>query len=84
MIFANGSYAILDMESQRLGTTADGPAHRDLLDLPRPGLDFVALARGMGVPASRADTSGGFSAQLRKAFAEPGPHLIEAAVPALF
>jgi len=84
VIFANGSYAILDMESQRLGTRADGPAHRDLLDLTRPGLDFVALARGMGVPASRATTAEEFTDRLRAAFAEPGPHLIEAVVPALF
>jgi acetolactate synthase-1/2/3 large subunit len=84
MIFANGSYAILNMESQRLGTRAGGPAHRDLLDLTRPGLDFVALARGMGVPASRATTAEEFTDRLREAFAEPGPHLIEAVVPALF
>ncbi|MEV0738220.1 acetolactate synthase large subunit [Streptomyces sp. NPDC050549] len=84
VIFANGAYAILDMESQRLGARADGPAHRDLLDLTRPGLDFVALARGMGVPASRATTAEEFTDRLREAFAEPGPHLVEAVVPALF
>ncbi|WP_327320363.1 acetolactate synthase large subunit [Streptomyces sp. NBC_01235] len=84
VIFANGSYAILTMESQRLGTPADGPARRDLLDLTRPGLDFVALAHGMGVPASRAATAEDFTAQLSKALTEPGPHLIEAVVPALF
>jgi acetolactate synthase-1/2/3 large subunit len=84
VIFANGSYAILDMESQRLGMPTDGSAHHDLLDLTRPGLDFVALARGMGVPASRATTAENFTARLRQAFAEPGPHLVEAVVPALF
>ncbi|MGW2522664.1 acetolactate synthase large subunit [Streptomyces sp. NPDC001617] len=84
VIFANSAYAILTMESQRLGTAADGPARRDLLDLSRPGLDFVALARGMGVPATRATTADDFTVQLRRALAEPGPHLIEAAVPALF
>nr|WSY51021.1 acetolactate synthase large subunit [Streptomyces sp. NBC_00886] len=84
VVFANGSYAILDMESQRLGMRAEGPARHDLLDLTRPGLDFVALARGMGVAASRATTAEGFTARLRRAFAEPGPHLVEAVVPALF
>jgi acetolactate synthase-1/2/3 large subunit len=84
VIFANGAYAILTMESRRLGIPADGPARRDLLDLTRPGLDFVALARGMGVPASRATTAEDFTAQLHKALAEPGPHLVEAVVPALF
>lgn len=84
VIFANGSYAVLTMESQRLGSPAAGPARHDLLDLTRPGLDFVALARGMGVPASRATTAEEFTAQLRRAFDEPGPHLVEAVVPALF
>ncbi|MFD8006939.1 thiamine pyrophosphate-dependent enzyme [Streptomyces mirabilis] len=49
-----------------------------------PGLDFVALARGMGVPASRAATAEDFTDRLREAFTEPGPHPIEAVVPALF
>jgi acetolactate synthase I/II/III large subunit len=31
----------------------------------------------MGVPASRATTAEKFAAQLSKALAEPGPHLIE-------
>ncbi|TQJ86200.1 acetolactate synthase large subunit [Streptomyces sp. SLBN-31] len=84
VIFSNSAYAILKMESQRLGTSADGPARRDLLDLSRPRLDFVALARGMGVPATRATTAEDFTAQLRTALAEPGPHLIEADVPPLF
>ncbi|MBK3643221.1 acetolactate synthase large subunit [Streptomyces sp. MBT33] len=84
VIFSNSAYAILRMESQRLGTSADGPARRDLLDLSRPRLDFVALARGMGVPATRATTAEDFTAQLRTALAEPGPHLIEADVPPLF
>jgi acetolactate synthase I/II/III large subunit len=35
----------------------------------------------MGVPASRAQTAPEFAAQLRRALAEPGPHLIEAVIP---
>jgi acetolactate synthase-1/2/3 large subunit len=58
-------------------------AARSLLDLSRPALDFTALAAGMGVPATRATTAPEFAAQLRQALAEPGPHLIEALVPAL-
>ncbi|MFF7474682.1 acetolactate synthase large subunit [Streptomyces sp. NPDC008092] len=84
VLFANHSYAVLTMEAQRLGTPAEGHARRDLLDLSRPALDFVSLARGMGVPASRATTAEDLTAQLQKAFTEPGPHLIEAVVPALF
>jgi acetolactate synthase I/II/III large subunit len=78
VIFSNRRYAILAMELGRVGAAAAGEAARSLLDLSRPPLDFTALAAGMGVPASRATTAEEFAAQLSKALAEPGPHLIEA------
>ena len=81
VIFSNRRYAILDMELARTGAdAAAGEAARGLLDLSRPPLDFTALAAGMGVPASRAATAAEFAAQLGKALAEPGPHLIEAMI----
>jgi len=83
VIFSNRSYAILGMELDRVGAAAAGGTARNLLDLSQPSLDFAALARGMGVPASRAATAAEFAGQLRRALAEPGPHLIEAIVPAL-
>ncbi|MFA1545025.1 acetolactate synthase large subunit [Actinomadura chokoriensis] len=87
VVFNNGSYAILSMETTRVGAVPappePGTITRDMVDLSRPALDFVALASGMGVPASRARTTGEFAAQLGKALAEPGPHLIEAVVPPL-
>jgi acetolactate synthase-1/2/3 large subunit len=51
-----------------------------MLDLSRPDLDFVALARGMGVPATRATTAEEFDLQLAEAMGQPGPRLIEAMV----
>jgi acetolactate synthase-1/2/3 large subunit len=81
VIFSNRSYAVLNMELQRTGAATGGNTSRNLLDLSRPDIDFTALATGMGVPASRALTSGEFAAQLGKALAEPGPHLIEAVLP---
>ena len=78
VIFSNRRYAILDLELQRVGAVADGEMARSLLDLSRPDLDFTALARGMGVPAARAASAGEFAGELRRALAEPGPHLIEA------
>jgi acetolactate synthase I/II/III large subunit len=83
VVFSNRAYAILGMELDRVGATASGEAARSLLDLSRPSLDFTALAQGMGVPATRAQTAGEFAAQLHQALAEPGPHLIEALVPPL-
>ncbi len=81
VIYSNRAYAILNMELERTGAPVTGTTARDLLDLSRPDLDFTALAAGMGVPASRAETTAEFAAQLAKALAEPGPHLIEAALP---
>lgn len=80
IIFSNRRYAILGMELDRVGAVATGEAARSLLDLSRPDLDFTALASGMGVPGSRARTAAEFAAQLQHALAEPGPHLIEAAL----
>jgi acetolactate synthase I/II/III large subunit len=83
VVLSNRSYAILRLELQRVGAQAGGPKAADLLDLSRPELDFVAMAGGMGVPATRATTAEQFAGQFEKALAEPGPHLIEAVVPSL-
>ena len=85
VIFSNRCYAILGLELERVGAAGSGTggAARDLLDLSRPDLDFTALAAGMGVPSSRARTAAEFASALRRALAEPGPHLIEAVVPPL-
>jgi acetolactate synthase-1/2/3 large subunit len=61
----------------------DGKRARALFDLDSPSLDFVALAAGMGVPGVRVQTAEEMADALRRAAAEPGPHLVEAVVPAL-
>lgn len=78
ILFNNRSYAILNIELDRVGAAAPNARTRSLLDLSRPDLDFTALARAMGVAASRARTVAEFDAQLAAAFARPGPRLIEA------
>jgi acetolactate synthase-1/2/3 large subunit len=80
VIFDNRSYAILNLELQRVGARTDGNA-ADLFDLSRPPLDFAALARGMGVDGTRVETAEELCAALERAFAEPGPHLIDAILP---
>jgi acetolactate synthase-1/2/3 large subunit len=49
-----------------------------MLDIGRPDLDWVAMARGMGVPASRATTAEEFTKQFAAGLATPGPYLVEA------
>ncbi len=84
ILFNNQSYAILNMELARVGAKAAGPKAKSQLDLSRPELDFVSIARGFGVPAERPDTAEGLTEALERAISEPGPHLIEAVVPARF
>lgn len=77
VILNNATYAILHMELGRVGAPT-GARSQALLDLP--GLDFVALSKGFGVPATRASTAAELATQLQAALAEPGPHLIEAII----
>nr|MBA3281662.1 acetolactate synthase large subunit [Acidimicrobiia bacterium] len=83
ILFNNSSYAVLNMELQRVGASTVGEKAKDMLDLTRPDLDFVALATGMGVPATRATTAEDFTAQLEAALATTGPSVIEAVVPSI-
>jgi len=53
-----------------------------MLDLTRPDIDFVSIAKGLGVPATRATTAEEFTEQLERALSEPGPNLVEAMLPA--
>jgi acetolactate synthase-1/2/3 large subunit len=80
IIVANRRYRILEVEMARAGIEEPGAALAPLTDLGSPVLDWTALARGMGVPASRATTGGELVAALQRARAEAGPHLIEALV----
>jgi acetolactate synthase-1/2/3 large subunit len=84
VVFSNRRYAILRMELARVGATATGERALEMLDISPPEIDFVALARGFGVRATRPESADSFAADLERAFAEPGPHLIEAVIPSLF
>jgi acetolactate synthase-1/2/3 large subunit len=77
LVCSNRRYFILQYELLRAGATELGPAAGALTDLGRPDLDWVALARGMGVPAARAATAEDLAHELRAALSEPGPHLVE-------
>ncbi|MEO6987488.1 MAG: acetolactate synthase large subunit [Aquihabitans sp.] len=82
IIFNNSSYAVLNMELSRVGAEA-GDKAKEMLDISRPDLDFVSLANGMGVSATRATTAEEFVTQLKAAFATKGPTVIEAIVPSI-
>ncbi|TCK27512.1 acetolactate synthase large subunit [Pseudonocardia endophytica] len=81
VVVNNAAYAILRGELARTGAGGADERAQRMLDLTDPTTDFTAVSRGLGVPAERATTSEELVAALRKAHAEPGPHLIEAIVP---
>ena len=78
VILSNRRYAILEMEYRRVGAGEPSAATRGLFDLSRPDLDWVGLARSMGVEGERATTAEELARGLRRGFAEDGPYLIEA------
>ncbi|HEX3918799.1 MAG TPA: acetolactate synthase large subunit [Caulobacteraceae bacterium] len=81
VIFANHVYRILGIELGRTGAGNPGPAASKLLGLGEPTIDWVSLAKALGVPATRCETAEAFEAAFARAMAEPGPKLIEAVIP---
>jgi acetolactate synthase-1/2/3 large subunit len=80
IVFANRSYKILNIELMRVGAEGAGVRAKDMLDISRPDIDFVALGKSMGVDSTRPTTAEEFCAAFERAMREPGPHLIECVV----
>ncbi|QCO54364.1 acetolactate synthase large subunit [Pseudorhodobacter turbinis] len=76
IIFANRGYQILKQELFKVGANP-GPDALNMLELNRPELDFVSLARGMGVPGRRVTDPAELYKLIRAVVKEPGPYLIE-------
>ncbi len=81
IIFNNRSYAILNVELQRVGAAAAGPKARSQLDLRQPCARFRANGPGAGRSLGACDDDGGLRHCTRARPGTPGPHLIEAVVP---
>jgi acetolactate synthase-1/2/3 large subunit len=83
IVFANRSYAVLNMELGRVGASNGGARAKEMLDISRPEIDFVSLAKGLGIPAVRPDDAESFTNELERALATPGPSLLQADIPSL-
>jgi acetolactate synthase-1/2/3 large subunit len=80
VVFANSSYAILQGEMRGVGVNEIGRNAQRMLDLDSPKLDWVSMAKGMGVEAARATTVAEFVRLFEGASAGRGPFLIEAVI----
>jgi acetolactate synthase-1/2/3 large subunit len=78
LVFANRAYRILQGELQGVGAQITGQKAEAMLSLGNPALDWVALARGHGVPGVQVDTTDALAKALRDGFASRGPVVIEA------
>jgi benzoylformate decarboxylase len=72
----NGGYRII---KQRL-TAFHGSRHYVGMDFANPAVDFVGLARAMGVTAERVEHPAELKAALTGALDQPGPRLLEVMV----
>ena len=69
VIFSNRKYAILQVEFMRVGAHNPGPKAMSMLDLSNPDIDWVAMAKAMGVEAERVDEATAFHTALARAIA---------------
>ncbi|MBF6569539.1 MAG: acetolactate synthase large subunit [Candidatus Binataceae bacterium] len=77
IICNNRAYRILQVELARAGVTEPGKYARSLTRLDEPEINWVDLARGMGVPGVRVSTADELVRELERALPERGPKLIE-------
>ena len=80
VVFANYTYRILNIEMERTGAGKAGPSARKLLDLGDPNIDFVSVAKGLGLPAVSCSTGEEFEKAFADAMAQRGPMFIEAKI----
>lgn len=80
VIFANHQYRILGGELRNIGVDMPGEIARSMIDLDKPKIDWVSLAKGMGVEAVRTDDAAGLADLIRTGTSQKGPFLIEASV----
>jgi acetolactate synthase-1/2/3 large subunit len=77
ILLNNNSYAILNVELERLRTEEPNAKTLSMLDLGNPQIDWVSIAEGMGMTASRVVTASDFEEQFAAAMRTQGPRLLE-------
>ena len=82
VILVNREYRILkhNMDTYRQRFDANSNQDYPRMNLENPGLDFVSIAQGMGVPGCTIDQPGELAAAVKDAFAKSGPQLIAVSI----
>ena len=74
-------YQILRDELANVGVNSYGANAQAMFDVEGPSLDWVALAKGHGLPGTRTADMDSFNAALAASLASNGPSLIEVTCP---
>ena len=64
----------------RAGMNQPGEHSMALTQLDNPPLDWVAIAKGFGVPGEVVFTCEELAAAMKRGMATPGPYLVEARI----
>lgn len=82
VVFANRGYQILRDELANVGVDSIGRNAQAMFDVENPMLNWVALAKGHGVPGVRVTEMEAFAKALSGGLQSGGPSLIEVVCPA--
>lgn len=77
LVFANRTYEILKGELRNVGAGEPGRRARDMLEIGRPDIDWVGLAKAQGIPGVRVEDLDSLARELGNALRERGPRLVE-------
>jgi len=80
VIFNNASYRILKQRTHLMKGFSAEDDHYVGMDLDRPLIDWVGLARSLGVPGERVEKAADVGPALGRGFASGGPYLIDARI----
>ncbi|NNN01706.1 MAG: acetolactate synthase large subunit [Acidimicrobiaceae bacterium] len=81
LALSNRSYAIVELELRRVHQPLERSSSQLLVDLDDPALDLAGIARGLGVPSVRVETTQELLDALLRSYSTPGPMFIEAILP---
>jgi benzoylformate decarboxylase len=84
VIFNNASYRILKQRTHALkGFSAEDDVYVGM-DLDRPLIDFVGLAKSLGVPGERVDKTADVGPALTRGLKSGGPYLLDVRIDSTF